>query len=211
MNRNSIALFALSFFLIIFSACKENSGQTQSGKSAGDLPTLSQEEQDQYMESGKTIAKATFMALSSNLQKALKEGGVAEAAEYCNIVAMPLTDSLSQVHNAQIKRTSQKLRNPENKPTEDELNTMYRYQDQLASSGAPLKPVVKAIDDQTVKFYAPIITQQLCLTCHGTIGEELTQENYSILKDLYPEDQATGYGEKELRGIWSITFDKSKT
>jgi len=28
----------------------------------------------------------------------------------------------------------------------------------------------------------------------------------SILKSYYPEDQATGFKEGELRGMWKITF-----
>ena len=45
----------------------------------------------------------------------------------------------------------------------------------------------------------------MCLQCHGKqIKPEVSQQ---IMK-LYPKDLAIGYSESEVRGIWSITFDK---
>ena len=45
----------------------------------------------------------------------------------------------------------------------------------------------------------------MCLQCHGKqIKPEVSQQ---IMK-LYPKDLAIGYNESEVRGIWSITFDK---
>ena len=60
------------------------------------------------------LPDATFSVLSGQLQKALKAGGLDSAIHYCNLAAMPLVDSLSQLHKAQIRRTSMKVRNPNN-------------------------------------------------------------------------------------------------
>lgn len=189
-------------------ACKEkNTDDVKENKTAEAAPELSQEEIQQYTDAGKKIANATFMELSGNLKKALKEGGVKEATEYCNVVAMPLTDSLSGVHEASIKRTSLKLRNSQNKANAEELALLNKYEAQFAAQ-QELKPMVKAIDSHTVQFYAPILTQQLCLSCHGTIGKELSKENYEIIRELYPEDQAIAYAEKDFRGMWSIQMKK---
>jgi hypothetical protein len=210
MNRKHLLFFAVIVFVSSFVACKENP-EKSAKESTPETPSieLSQEEIAQYTTTGKSIAKSTFMALSGKLKQALKEGGVEDAAEYCNLVAIPLTDSLAQLHNATIKRTSLKLRNPDNKPTDAELEMLNTYQARFAAN-TELKPEVHMLDEETVQFYAPIKTQQLCLTCHGIIGEELTQENYQTLKSLYPEDEATGYAENELRGMWSISFEKSQ-
>jgi hypothetical protein len=204
MKFNRFAFFTLLLVLVSFAACKEKN--TDDTKEEASIE-LSQEEIQQYTEAGKTIAKATFTELSSNLKKALKEGGVKEAAEYCNIVAMPLTDSLSGIHEATIKRTSLKLRNPENKANAEELAMLKDYEAKFAAQ-QDLQPVVQALDSGTVQFYAPILTQQLCLSCHGSIGKELTQENYEIIRELYPEDKAIGYAEKDFRGMWSIQMKK---
>ena len=184
-----------------------NADETPTTEVSASIQTLTPEESQAYAEKGKMIAKATFEALSGNLKKALKEGGVKEASEYCNIVAMPLTDSLATLHQASIKRTSLKLRNPENKPSANELSVLKEYE-QLAMVGSELNPRVQAIGSDRVAFYAPIKTQQLCLSCHGVIGEELTRDNYAILYSLYPEDQATGYADNQFRGMWSIEFQR---
>jgi hypothetical protein len=45
----------------------------------------------------------------------------------------------------------------------------------------------------------------MCLQCHGKqVEPEVAKQ---ILK-LYPKDLALGYSENEVRGIWSITFNK---
>ena len=55
-------------------------------------------------------------------------------------------------------------------------------------------------------FFSPITTQDLCLKCHGKLGETLAVADYAVIKDLYPADDAIGYASGELRGIWSIAF-----
>ena len=53
-----------------------------------------------------------------------------------------------------------------------------------------------------------IFVNDLCLKCHGKIGEELTQENADLIKKYYPNDLAVGYGKGGFRGVWSIGFEK---
>jgi len=152
---------------------------------------------------GIEIANATFNSLSSELKKAMAAGGVPQAVQYCNGAALPLTDSLAQIHNVAIKRTSDKWRNPKNKPTTEELKVINKYKGQLAV-GEDAKAMIQSIDDRLV-FFAPIKTQALCINCHGP------KENmpaYSSIQELYPNDLATGYKPGDLRGIWSITFNK---
>jgi hypothetical protein len=210
MRLNHFYLVVILFSLLSLNACRENEKKGKPGSEAiNNVDTLTQEEIRLYTETGKSIAKATFMGLSSNLKDALKRGGVKEAAEYCNIVAIPLTDSLAEVHNATIKRTSLKLRNQKNLPDESELEVLKNYAERFEND-MQLKPAVHAGQDNKIHFYAPIMTQQLCLTCHGTVGEELTESNYNIIRELYPYDKAIGYAEDEFRGIWSISFERAK-
>jgi hypothetical protein len=92
--KNSIFLSFSSLFLIVlvFSSCRNNASQEETG--------LSDEQRQAYLEKGREIAGATFVALSGQLQAAMKEGGVSNAAQYCNLAAYPLVDSLSKVHEA---------------------------------------------------------------------------------------------------------------
>lgn len=159
---------------------------------------------------GQAIAGATFAALSGKLGSALKSGGVPAALEVCNLAAMPLVDSLSVVHQAQIKRTSLRTRNAANQPTEQEREILENYQATLAA-GQKIKPQTAVLDENTVAFYAPIFMADLCLQCHGVVGETLTAENAARILELYPSDQATGYTQGDLRGIWSIALAQNNT
>ncbi len=160
-----------------------------------------------YLEKGQQIAGATFNALSTQLQSAMQEGGVPHAVEYCNLAAYPLVDSLSKVHNATIRRTSTKIRNEKDAPTEAEQVILSKYQ-QMATNGEALAPIVEEIDAQTVAFYAPIKVVGLCLQCHGKVGETLLEENHALIKEYYPNDEAVGYSDGDLRGMWSIQMKK---
>jgi hypothetical protein len=170
-------------------------------------PALTDAEKTAYLAKGKTIAEATFAELSGRLAHALETGGVPHAVQYCNTVALPLTDSLSKVHNAVIRRTSKKTRNPKNQPSEWESKILDEYEIK-AKSGEVLTPVVLSLEAKAVAFAAPIKVLPLCLKCHGKPGETMFAEDAELVKQLYPQDLATGYAEGELRGMWSIVFQR---
>ncbi len=197
-----ITSFAPIFLLSIFLSCSDSS-KTESEKQT-DTQTV--EQTDVYLKKGKEIALTTFGTLSAELGKALKDGGVPKAIEVCNISAFPLVDSLSKVHNATIRRTSFKIRNPKNAPSSDELKVLSVYA-KKHKAGATLQPKVETVNGM-ISFYAPIMTQPLCLNCHGKVGETMKEEDYKTIKSFYPEDNAIGYNSEELRGIWSIQFEK---
>ena len=160
---------------------------------------------DAYLEQGLAIASASFTALSGRLMAAMKKGGVPEAVQYCNIAGLPLIDSLSEVHQVTIRRTALKIRQPKDAPTPAEKKVLDQYQTQFAA-GEVLKPFVKTISSGETAFYAPILVSEACLKCHGKLGETLKEEDYQLIRELYPDDQAIGYAAGDLRGIWSITF-----
>lgn len=195
---------AAFFVLLLFAgfACESAPQEETTESTAG---KLTEAERSEYLNTGKQIAQATFAELSGQLSQAMAEGGVPNALKYCNVVAYPLVDSLSQVHDAIIRRTSLKVRNPKDAPTEAEKVMLQTYHEQAAAA-EELKPHVKQLEEGRIAFYAPIKIQPLCLSCHGKVGEDIKQEHYDLIKQLYPEDEATGYELGELRGMWSITF-----
>ncbi|MCB0642928.1 MAG: hypothetical protein KDC44_14870, partial [Phaeodactylibacter sp.] len=87
----------LPFFVLILAACGAPAPETNVDSTQVQPDSL-------YLERGRTIAAATFTTLSGRLQAAIKSGGVGAAVEVCNLAAMPLVDSLSEVHQAQIRR-----------------------------------------------------------------------------------------------------------
>jgi hypothetical protein len=56
-------------------------------------------------------------------------------------------------------------------------------------------------------FYSPIvITNPLCLQCHGIPGTDLAPSTVALLQQLYPRDEATGFKLGDLRGLWRVDF-----
>lgn len=193
--------FALLFFSVLLLVnCFDSSTNTN---------TEEQKQSINHIKKGREIAMNTFSTLGGNLQKAMKEGGVSSAVKYCNLAASPLVDSLQQMYNVSIKRTSLKLRNQDNHPTEIEKQQLEKYQQQF-ELGEKLSPVIHKVNEQTI-FYAPIHVTELCQKCHGAIGKQLLTEDYETIQSLYPKDMAINYKSGDLRGMWSITFyDENK-
>ena len=200
--KKKIVLIVFSCLLtFVFWDCKNSTTKKEKKQS------LTTEQKTIYLDKGKQIAAATFTALSQQLQKAVKEGGIPNAIQYCNLSAYPITDSLSQTHQAQIRRTSLKNRNPKNSPSALEKEVLEAFSAKVVA-GQPLKPVIKSLDNQTIGFFAPIMVNDFCLKCHGKIGEALTEMDNKTIKQFYPMDKATGYAGGNLRGMWSISFKK---
>ena len=116
-NAKKIFLL-LGVVTLFFIGCGETS--TPYKKLTSEKPILEELDSAKYLKEGGEIAQATFKVLSQNLQNAMAEGGVENALKFCNVNAMPLTDSLAKHYNVEIKRTSHKVRNPSNNPTSQE-------------------------------------------------------------------------------------------
>ncbi len=185
---------------VLWSSCSNSTSETTSH----DTPTSHKPSVDSayYISSGKEIIQQTFKTLSGHLKSAMQHGGVKNAVQYCNEHAIPLTDSLSKSYNVTIQRISHKYRNPKNAPDSIDLSVITQYQNQHTQ-----EPLLISSSNNVI-FYAPIYTKPICLTCHGTIDETLTRENYDIIQTLYPDDKATGFQIDDLRGVWKITFNK---
>lgn len=191
-------IFPIVFFLLILS-CKQGPKTSEVGKA---------EEMD-YREIGMEYAQGTQKVLGKTLMTTIQEKGVVEAVKFCNERAYPLTDSMATNYNAQIRRVSDRPRNPKNKADASELAHIETFKKALAS-GDTIVPILSEGNGK-VQFYYPIVTQALCLNCHGTPGKTMAPDVIQHLSQLYPDDQATGYASDEVRGIWSIVFDASKS
>jgi len=172
--------------------------QQQAQTSYEDLP---------YGERGLKYALTTKAVLGKNLMGTIQKKGTLEALEFCNIRAYPLTDSMAVVHNASIKRVSDKPRNPKNKANAEELEYINTFK-MLVAEEKEINPIVKETE-KDVHVYYPIVTNSMCLQCHGKPETNIKPEVLKTLTLLYPEDQAKGYSENQVRGIWNVSFEKN--
>jgi hypothetical protein len=160
------------------------------------------------IEKGRAIAGASFHALMAQVTSAMQEGGPAHAVQYCSVQALPLVDSLSRAHGVRIKRTSDRVRAPHDRPDADERRALEHYLQRVDNDEDASSPVAWILGD-SIAYYQPIfIVSPNCLKCHGTPGRELDAEAYAKIQQLYPQDEAMGYSEGEFRGLWSLRWAK---
>jgi len=199
-------IYLITFALItIFTACKnENKNPETSTITKEEAKPIVEDKTAFYETKGMEIAFGTKKILGKNLMGTMKEKGALEALKFCNIKAMPLTDSMATVNKVSIKRVSDKTRNPNNKANVRELKSI-QYFKELLANGGKITPIIDK-KGEDVFFYYPIITNDMCLKCHGTPNQEISNEVLASLKNLYPTDMATGYSSNQVRGVWSIKF-----
>ncbi len=162
---------------------------------------------DAIKHQGARIVKQTEVALGTALKKAMAEDGPEYAIQFCNHEAMPLTDSISKAEGVTIRRIAKKNRNPKNETNDVESKVFKQYiMEYLA--GVTLKPRIASDAQGHPVYYKPIITNNMCLTCHGKPGETMTHDIAKKIKELYPNDKAINFESGHPRGMWAITFTK---
>ncbi len=223
-------LYVITSLLIAFSgmqACQndkqENHDKTQLEKNrenykheqgdhvlkSEDLKVLTPEEKQAYIKKSKEIAGTAFKIFSSHLNTYFKAGEPVKAIEYCHDNAMRITDSLSKVYGVRIKRTSFRIRNPKNRPTDQEEKVLEIFKERIHKNLKP-QPYMHYDEDGNPHVYLPIMMQDKCLMCHGDPNKEIPEAINQKLAELYPNDKAIFFKKGDLRGIWSITFPKNK-
>ncbi|OBX21633.1 uncharacterized protein DUF3365 [Gelidibacter algens] len=159
-----------------------------------------------YAGRGLRYALSTQAVLGKNLMQAIQKAGTSGALSFCNEKAYSLTDSMAVVQNASIKRVSDKPRNLANQANAEELEYIETFKEIISNQESP-NPIVKDSDTK-MRVYYPILTNAMCLQCHGKPNKNIETPILTKLALLYPEDKAIGYAENEVRGIWSVSFNK---
>lgn len=138
--------------------------------------------------------------LSSGLLSALSEGldaqGPSGGIDICRTKAPEIAAAVSDKYHLKIGRTSFRLRNPNNTApswaeaaVRDRLDTAKYFRGPHGELGV----------------LAPIRLRSQCLMCHGK-SEDIDPEVAIALRENYPDDQATGFAENDLRGwFWVET------
>lgn len=136
----------------------------------------------------------------------VKTKGAAEAVSYCNINASHLMDSTSVLMHTEVKRLSDRSRNPENSlKTDNDFTVWIDLKDILNDPKFEKKHLIDEEQGGAVYYYKAItIGMPTCLACHGKKGSEINEETVAKIASLYPEDKATGYEMGQFRGMWKI-------
>lgn len=205
--KNTLIIGTLLFSGIAFlGSCTNNEDSTQVVEEKAAVENMEPQPEVNYLETGKGLAMQTKANLGKNLALAINERGSDGAVEFCNTKAIAITDSMSVVLAAKIKRVSDKPRNANNQANAAELAYINNWKE-AKTKGEEHPPQLSELDGKMVGYY-PIVTNQMCLQCHGTPEKEVNTKTLSTIKKLYPTDKATGYAEGEIRGIFVVEMKK---
>lgn len=158
------------------------------------------------LEIGQNFVMQTQNELAKNLINEINTRGTEHALNFCSVKAYPLTDSMAKSLDIQIKRVSDRIRNPNNKANKQELAYITKSKKRLAE-GEKINPEMTETDNKMLGYY-PIMTNSMCMQCHGSPETEVLSETLSQIKSIYPKDKAMNYNTNELRGIWVVVMNK---
>lgn len=142
---------------------------------------------------------ALFQKLSERLMDAMTNGGPAAAILVCQQEAPQIARAVGQQQGVSIGRSGVRLRNPQNRPPS--------WASELVEMNTDVPTFVTLSDDKAAALL-PIKLQVQCLMCHGP-KEQISPDVMAQLKKSYPQDQATGFNEGDLRGWFWVTVDQS--
>ncbi len=150
-----------------------------------------------WLERGAQVLAPFKKELKAELDAEMKEGA-ANAIDVCSIKA-PAIAAASSSETIIVGRTSHKLRNRDNAPRPWVRPVIDAYLEDPTN----LTPRVVQIEGGAVGYVEPIVTQPLCLTCHGM---SMATGTMQAIADRYPDDEATGFESGEIRGFFWVEF-----
>ena len=168
-------------------------------------PAVDTESETQAAQAAISAFAAT---LKSELTAAIQDGGPLNAIEVCNTRAIAIREQVSGDQGMQLSRVSLRTRNPDNAPLDWQKAVLESF-DRFRKMGLDVNAmdwsnVVTVDGHPQFRYMKAIPTGGMCLMCHG---QDIAPEVSAKLNELYPEDQATGYSEGEIRGAFVVVKD----
>ena len=161
---------------------------------------------EQMILESKQSIKQYATQLKAKLQQGMKAGGPVNAIQVCNKAAEEISRQVSDQQGWKITRTSLKVRNSNNKPDVWETKVLQGFEQRMKKGEAIEKldfsEIINKDSQHVFRYMKAIPMQGICLSCHG---DKLSPDVAEKLRELYPEDQATGFKMEDIRGAFSIT------
>lgn len=160
---------------------------------------------------GDSITTEAQAQLISSLQNAIAENGIVGAIEFCNLQALPILQEVGNKHQVNIRRVSNRYRNPSDQPNEEEKPLLDAYEYTAENKGKSDPNIQKFENGEVFLYTKPIVIPGgLCLSCHGEPGKDIDQQTLDKLAELYPQDKAKNHKIGDLRGMWSVRIPKKE-
>ena len=135
-----------------------------------------------------------FESLSGELMKSIGENGPAKSIAVCKTRAPEIAEFVSNETGVRIGRTSFKLRNDANQPPEWATSFVSKRVE---------TPIEVELPEDGLGVLLPIRLKATCTLCHGTEKQIMPEVKAAIVAN-YPQDDATGFSEGDVRGYFWI-------
>jgi len=171
-------------------------------------PTEPAEVIDPRWVTARAISEEFAAELRAALEKAMTDKGPAAAIAVCRDEAPRIAARLSAGSGTSVSRTGLRVRNPGNTPQPWQRTVLDTFEIRLAAGAKPAELEYFEIHaDGSARYLRAIVTQPLCLVCHG---EAIAPALEEALEEYYPQDQARGFKVGDLRGAVSIEWPARK-
>ena len=162
--------------------------------------------QAERIAAARAAVKGLGEGLKDKLMGAMKAGGPVTALDVCKTDAPKISAERSAQSGMDVARTALKVRNPSNAPDDFEKRVMEKFAADIKGGADAMKldhaEVVEQDGKKVFRYMKPIMTAgNPCLACHGS---ELKPEVSAKIKELYPQDQATGFAAGDMRGAFTV-------
>lgn len=166
-------------------------------------------DEDPLLAEARGVASKIPPKLLNVLQDEIKKSDAEGAIVVCREKAPAMAKAASEESGWMIRRVSLKNRNPKAVPDSWEEAVLKDFNKRTDAGEKPTSlekgEVVTDGDKKMYRYMKALPTQDICLQCHGT-PDRISPAVQTRLKELYPDDKATGYGLAEIRG--AITLKK---
>ena len=116
-----------------------------------------------------------------------------------------MTGDISKKAGVELKRVSERVRNPANAADDWERKQLAMFQTWLdAGLDEHTLEVSEIVTEGKATYFRwmrPMTMSETCMTCHG---DKIEAKLLTLLVHDYPDDEVTGYFEGELAGAYSV-------
>jgi len=155
----------------------------------------------QNIPEGIKYIKMLGSTLKGELKKSLQaDPSGLKALDFCANKAMQITKEVNSKlpDGASVRRTALKFRNQKNAPDPIDEGVMEVFEKAANEHKLTPQNIIKIDDGNFTRYYKPLLTQDVCLKCHG---ENVSDDLKSKIKELYPNDKALGFKNGDFRGV----------
>jgi hypothetical protein len=201
MSRQRLAIMFFFFGLVLVSSIAAQVGSARPSWPIKAVPA----EWRALVSRADVIIVAMHDSLLRQLHGKLAEGGPAAALGACHIDTTALIHQVGRYEGIAAGFTSDRVRNPTNKPRDWAAPLVAEY------AGREARDVDGfAVDlGNRIGVLRPLMAQNSCVNCHGPL-ERISPAVRTLIAERYPADRAIGFVEGQIRGWYWVEMPKPK-